>query len=185
MSYLPLLPPADETVPTFEAIREKFGFLPNFFQAQTRRPDFIEAQATLLGTVFMKGAALPRLQREYIFLCCSAANLSTYCVTAHCEIVRMLGLEGPAPEEVALDYASTDLPMATKALLSFALKLNANPSRIQESDIEDLRTFGYTDAQIHEAVVAVAVAHFTNVVSLGLGTVPDFDNPLLAAMPRP
>jgi len=38
---------------------------------------------------------------------CSAANLSTYCVTAHCEIVRILGIEGPEPEQIALDHTST------------------------------------------------------------------------------
>jgi len=60
--------------------------------------------------------ALTRRQKEYIFLVCSAANLSTYCVTAHCEMVRMLGLEGPEPEQIAVDHTaacSTSRPSST------------------------------------------------------------------------
>jgi len=48
----------------------------------------------LVHALLVKEGALSRRHKEYIFLVCSAANLSTYCVTAHCEIVRMLGLKG-------------------------------------------------------------------------------------------
>ena len=43
------------------------------------------------------------LQKEYIFLACAGANLNTYCATAHCEIIRMLGIDGPEPEQIAFD----------------------------------------------------------------------------------
>lgn len=123
-----------------------------------------------------KDGVLPRQQKEYVFLVCSAANLSTYCVTAHCEIVRLLGIQGPEPEQIALDYTATDLPMAVKALLGFASKLNDYPTRVDKGDIDALRTYGYTDEQILEAVLIVGLAKFANFVSFGLGTVPDFDN---------
>ena len=48
------------------------------------------------------------------------ANLSTYCVTAHCEMVRMLGIEGPEPEQIAFHHTAANLPIAMKALLNFA-----------------------------------------------------------------
>src|SRR5947209_14811325 len=111
MSYLRQGTTDEKDIPTLGAIQNAFGFVPNFFRAQTIRPDLIDAEAQLIGTILLKEGALTRQQKEYIFLVCSAANLSTYCVTAHCEMVRMLGIEGPEPEQIALDHTAANLPM--------------------------------------------------------------------------
>jgi uncharacterized peroxidase-related enzyme len=174
MSYIPETPIDLEGIPTLKILNDDYGFIPNFFRAQTMRPDLIDAEAQLVDTILIKEGALPRRQKEYIFLVCSAANLSTYCVTAHCEIIRMLGIAGPEPEQIALDYTATDLPIVDKALLNFTLKLNNHPMKVNQDDIDALRTYGFADQQILEAVVCVGLAKFANYVGFGLGTVPDF-----------
>src|SRR5712692_4965382 len=174
MTYLRNQPCDEKDFPVFTTIREQFGFLPNFFPAQTLRPDLIDAEINLMATILLKEGALTRRQKEYIFLVCSAANLSTYCVTAHCEIVRMLKIKGPEPEQVAVDHTHTDLPMRDKALLNFALKLNGQPKAFGPRDVEGLRTYGFRDEQILEAVATVGLAKFANTIAFGLGTVPDF-----------
>jgi len=167
----------DETnYPLFADVKRAFGFVPNFYRAQTERPDLIEAQAQLVNELLIKESGLARQLKEYIFLVCSAANLSTYCVTAHCEIVRILGIQGPEPEQIAIDHTSTNLPLSVKALLNFAAKLNSTPTKIAQTDVDTLRTFGYTEEQVLEAVLLVGLAKFANYVSFGLGTVPDFDS---------
>lgn len=176
MPYLQNQPYDEKDFPVFAAIREQFGFLPNFFPAQTARPDMVDAEIAMTSNLLVKQGALERRQKEYIFLVCSAANLSTYCVTAHCEIVRMLKLEGPEPEQIAIDHVHAKIPVADKALLNFCTKLNSQPSKIESSDIESLRTYGFSDQQILEAVLLVGWAKFANVVAFGLGTVPDFHN---------
>jgi len=169
--------PLDETnSPVFAKIKARFGFIPNLYRAQTMRPDLIEAQSALGDALLTKEGALTRQQKEYIFLVCSAANLSTYCVTAHCEIIRMLGIQGPEPEQIALDHTSTNMPMVLKALLNFVKKLTNHPTKIGQSDIDALRTFGYSDEQILEAVILVGFAKHSNFVAFGLGTLPDFDS---------
>jgi uncharacterized peroxidase-related enzyme len=176
MTYLQNQPYDEKDFPVFGAIREQFGFLPNFFPAQTARPDLIDAEVALTGNLLLKEGALARRQKEYIFLVCSAANLSTYCVTAHCEIVRMLHLEGPEPEQIAIDHVHAKIPVADKALLNFCAKLNSQPPKIGSSDIDALRTYGFSEQQILEAVLLVGWAKFANTVAFGLGTVPDFHN---------
>ena len=48
MSYLPHV--ADENeLPTLQQIKDAFGFVPNFYLAQTIRPDLIDAEAQLVG----------------------------------------------------------------------------------------------------------------------------------------
>jgi uncharacterized peroxidase-related enzyme len=165
-----------EEYPPFAAAKSAFGFIPNFFQAQTNRKDLIEAQMGFVASAMIQEGALERRQKEYIFLAVSARNLSTYCVTAHCEIVRMLKIEGPEPEQIAIDHASAKIPLRDKALINFALKLNKTPGELSQADVDTLRTFGFTDQHIQEAIVMTAVARYANTTSFGLGTVPDFEN---------
>ena len=180
MAYLRNQPYDEKDFPAFAAIREQFGFLPNFFPEQTARPDMVDAEIVMTANLVVKEGALERRQKEYIFLVCSAANLSTYCVTAHCEIVRMLKLEGPEPEQIAIDHVHANIPIADKALLNFCTKLNSQPSKIGPNDIETLRTYGFTEQQILEAILIVGWAKFANTVAFGLGTVPDFHNRKIA-----
>ena len=174
MSYFPVV--ADENeVPALQAIKDSFGFVPNYYRAQTMRPDLIDVEAQLVHAILVKEGALTRRQKEYIFLVCSAANLSTYCLTAHCEIVRMMGIEGPEPEQIALDHTAAKIPVPFKALLNFAAKLNGQPAKITKRDVDVLRTYGYTGQQIMEAVLTVGIAKFANFVAIGLGASPDFE----------
>ena len=174
MTYIRESPFDEADFPTLKLLKEDYGFIPNFFKAQTARPDLIDAQVELIEATLLKEGALSRQLKEYVFLVCSAANLSTYCVTAHCEIIRMLKIEGPEPEQIALDHMSTDLPIVDKALLNFTLKLNNHPLKIAQADIDDLKTYGFDDQQILEAVMCVGLAKFANYIGFGLGTVPDY-----------
>jgi uncharacterized peroxidase-related enzyme len=183
MSFLREVPLDENEFPPFANARSAFGFVPNFYRAQTLRPDLIEAETGLVGSILLKEGALSRAQKEYIFLVCSAANLSTYCVTAHCEIVRALGLSGPEPEKIAVDHLHADIPIADKALLNFVLKLNGQATKVRREDIEGLRTYGFRDEQILEAVVLTGLARFANLISAGLGAETDFE-PNTRALPR-
>jgi len=176
VSYLPTGSLDETTFPLFAEMKKRNGFIPNLYRAQTARPDLIEAQSLLFRTLMIKEGALTRKQKEYVFLVCSGANLSTYCVTAHCEIVRMLGIEGPEPEQIAVDFTTTNLPLVLKALLGFVAKLNLHPTKVSQADVDALRTYGYTDEQILEAVLVVGMAKLANFAAFGLGTVPDFDS---------
>lgn len=175
MSYVHEEPLTETNYPPFAEIKKTFGFIPNFFRAQSMRTDLIESELGLVETILVKDGALTRQQKEYIFLVCSARNLSTYCVTAHCEMIRILGITGPEPEQIAVDHTATQLPLVTKALLNFAAKLNSQPTKVTRADIDALRTFGYIDQQIMETVVVVSLAKFANYIAFGLGTLPDFD----------
>jgi uncharacterized peroxidase-related enzyme len=174
MTYIREAPFNEEEYPTLKLIKEDYGFIPNFFKAQTARPDLIDAQVQLVDGLLLKEGALSRQLKEYVFLVCSAANLSTYCVTAHCEIIRLLKIEGPEPEQIALDHMATDLPIVDKALLNFTLKLNNHPLKVTQENVDELKTYGFNDQEILEAVLCVGLAKFANYIGFGLGTVPDY-----------
>lgn len=176
MTYLRNLPASETVSSLLSTVKEKFGFLPNFFAAQAERPDLINAQLVMSDDLLLRDDALSRKQKEYIFLVCSAANLSTYCVTAHCEMLRMMHVEGPEPEQIAVDHLHAKISVSDKALLNFCAKLNNQGSKIASSDVDALRTYGFSEQQILEAVLVVGWVKFANTVAFGLGTVPDFQS---------
>ena len=159
--------------PPFAFFQEKFGFIPNIFRAQTLRPDIVEAEAFTVGTVLLTDDILSRVRKEYILLVISAANLNTYCVAVHCEMLRNLGIPADVSDQIAVDHHSADLTQADKALLDIALKV-ARRSPSGQADVDGLRTHGFTDSQILEAVVMASLTNFLNTLQMGLGTVADF-----------
>ena len=58
-------PPYDEKeFQAFSAVREKFGFLPNFYPAQVARPDLVDAEMNLMEAILFHESALSRKQIE-------------------------------------------------------------------------------------------------------------------------
>ena len=64
MSYIREAALDETNYPLFADIKSQFGFVPNFYRAQTTRPDLIEAQAQLVNAVLIKESALTRKQKE-------------------------------------------------------------------------------------------------------------------------
>jgi RNA polymerase sigma-70 factor (ECF subfamily) len=162
-----------ESFPPFAFFLNRFGFIPNVFRAQTLRPDVIEAEAAAVREVLQPEDFLSRSQKEYILLVSSAANLNTYCVAAHCEMLRRMGLTAEESDQIALDHHQADLSEGDMALLDFILKLTARPAEFSRDDVDRLRRSGFTEEHILEAVAVTALNSFFNTLQMGLGTTPD------------
>ncbi len=161
----------------FAILQQSHGFIPNFFRSQTLRPDLLEAEAEIVGGILMPEDILNRTQKECILLAVSGANLNSYCVAVHCNLLRGMGMTPEEGDQIAVDHTVAVISAADSALLDFALKIGAIPSEIRAADIERLRTFGFSDEQILECVAVTALNNFANTVQMGLGIVPDFEPP--------
>jgi len=162
----------------FAILQQTHGFIPNFFRAQTLRPDLIEAELQATERILLPGDVLSRVQKECILLAVSAANLNSYCVAMHCNLLRGLGLPAEEGDQVAVDHQQSTLSNDDKALLDFAIKLGAHFSEFSRNDIVGLRAVGFTDEQILECEVVTALNNFANTLQMGLGFEPDFEPPL-------
>ena len=58
MTYIRETPFDEEEHPTLKLIKEDYGFIPNFFKAQTARPDLIEAEVQLVDATLLRMARL-------------------------------------------------------------------------------------------------------------------------------
>jgi RNA polymerase sigma-70 factor, ECF subfamily len=164
-----------DNLPSFAFFLERFGFIPNLFRAQTLRPDLIEAEAEMVRKVLVPEDILSHKQKESIFLVGSAANLNTYCVANHCEMLRGMGVSLEESDQIAIDHHQADLSGADKALLDFALKLTVRPFEFHSDDIDSLRRHGFSEKHILEAVVTTGLNNFFNTLQMGLGTTPDVE----------
>jgi RNA polymerase sigma-70 factor (ECF subfamily) len=163
--------------PPFAGFLKTHGFIPNVFRAQTLRPDVLEAVAGSVGKILMPADILTRVQKESIFVAASAAMLNSYCVAAHCNFLRGLGLSPQDGDQIALDHHQSSLPESDKTLLDFAVKLASQPVEVCLPDIDRLRAIGFRDEQILECIALTALSSYINTVRIGLGVEPDFELP--------
>jgi RNA polymerase sigma-70 factor, ECF subfamily len=165
------------TFERFAIVQKSHGFIPNFFRAQTLRPDLLEAELDAVGSILLPEDALTRVQKESILLAVSAANLNSYCVAVHCNMLRGQGRPAEQADQIAVDYHLSDLSKADMALLDFAIKLGTRFSECTPEDALTLASFGFKREQILEAIAVTALNNFANTLQMGLGIEPDFEPP--------
>ena len=163
----------------FAVIQQTHGFLPNFFRAQTLRPDLLQAELDAVGSILLPEDILTRAQKESILLAVSAANLNSYCVAVHCNMLRGLGLSAEEADQIAVDHHLSNLSKADIALLDFAVKLGSRFADFSSEDTAKLKAFGFTEGQILESAAVTALNNFANTVQMGLGIEPDFGAPVV------
>src|SRR5260370_12900245 len=93
-----------KTFAPFAIVQKSHGFIPNFFRAQTFRPDLLEAELEAVGRILLPEDALTRVQKQCILLAVSAANLNSYCVAMHCNLLRGLGMPSEEGDQIAVDH---------------------------------------------------------------------------------
>src|SRR5215467_5987571 len=161
----------------FAIVQKSHGFIPNFFRAQTLRPDLLQAQLDAVGSILLPEDVLTRVQKESILLAVSAANLNSYCVAVHCNMLRGLGFSAEEADQIAVDYRLSNLSKADMALLDFAVKLGTRFSEYSPADDAKLASFAFTREKTFEGALLPAPTSFAKTVHTRLGIEPDFERP--------
>ena len=175
--YVPAPYLSPKTFAPFGIVQKSHGFIPNFFRAQTLRPDLLDAELQAVDRILVHEDLLTRVQKECILLAVSAANLNSYCVAMHCNLLRGLGMPSEEGDQIAVDYNESNLAEADRALLDFAVKLGTHGPEFSREDVVRLRAFGFREEQILECEVVTALNNFANTLQMGLGIEPDFEPP--------
>jgi uncharacterized peroxidase-related enzyme len=71
------------------------------------------------------------------------------------------------------DYRNAGLTPREVALLDYAVKLTKQPSGVRRDDLDSLRSFGFNDEQLVDAVHCIGYFNFINRVLDGLGVDPE------------
>lgn len=156
--------------PLLDQVQKQIGSVPNMFRLIANSPATLEGYLGI-GAALGKGA-LPAATRERIALAVAEANGCGYCLSAHTYIGKQLAKLDDAEITANRSGASND-PKADAAV-RFAATLARERGQITDADLAAVKLAGYSDAQILEIFLHVALNTFTNYVNEALQTEIDF-----------
>jgi uncharacterized peroxidase-related enzyme len=159
------------TAEVYARIKKAAGVVPNTYAAiGAHGPDALQAVLNAEGV--LAGGSLSKQEQETIKLLVSVGAGCDYCVAAHSLLGKMAGL----PQDVLKQLRDGQPTGDDKrdALARFVRVLAATRGTIDEAEFTAVKRAGYTDAQLVEISLAIAVTTFTNVFNRINDTVVDF-----------
>lgn len=161
--------------PMLEAVQKQLGVLPNLFLLVGNSPAALEGHLGLNGAL---GKTLDLKTRERIALAVAQVNGCNYCLSAHSYIgANMAKLDAA---EMMANRRGHSNDAKSDAAVAFAYKVAETRGKVSDADIAMLRqTGGFSDAQIIEIVLNVALNFLTNLVNNVAET--DIDFPVVLA----
>jgi uncharacterized peroxidase-related enzyme len=129
-------------------------------------------QAVLNADAVLAASSLTKQDQEIIKLVVSAVAGCEYCVAAHSLLGKMAGL--PPDVLKSLRDAQPTGDEKRDALARFVTVLTKTRGTIPEAEFTAIKRAGYTDAQLVEISLAIAVTVFTNVFNRINDTTIDF-----------
>jgi uncharacterized peroxidase-related enzyme len=143
-------------------IQEKAGFIPNVFLALAYRPDELRAFMAYHDALILRDSGLSKAEKEMIIVATSAKNDCLYCVVAHGAILRIYAKDSKISDQIATDYTKADITEKQKAMLDFAVKIATNAAKISAADLEQLRTYGFSENDIWDIGAITALFALSN-----------------------
>jgi uncharacterized peroxidase-related enzyme len=156
--------------PLLQAVKKQLGVVPNMFRVIGNSPAALEGYLGLNGAL-MKGSLEPQT-RERIALAIAEVNGCDYCLSAHTYLGKNLGKLTDAEIAANRDGGSTEAK--ADAAVRFAVKLTQLRGHVSEEDLRAVKQAGYTDAQVIEIVLHVALNTLTNYINETVKTEIDF-----------
>ena len=156
--------------PLLQAVKKQLGVVPNLFRLVGNSPAALEGYLGLNGAL-SKGA-LEAPTHERIALAVAELNGCDYCLSAHSYLGKNLAKLSNAEIAANRNGGSTD-PKADAAV-RFAVKLVNARGHVADADIKAVKDAGYSDAQVIEIVLHVALNTLTNYVNEVAKTEIDF-----------
>lgn len=158
----------------YGAIKAAFGRPSPAFVAMSLHPAYLRAMWGLQRVVMAPGR-LKLLEKEVLALAVSAANRCNYCVWAHSNRVRRLGMEGALVDQLSQNPEEAPLPPRLKTLVRWAVRATRTLADASPQDLEGLREAGLDDVAILEAAAVVGHFNHLNWVLDALGVEPPSD----------
>ena len=156
--------------PMLQAVKKQLGIVPNLFRLVAGSPAALEAYLGMSGALG-KGA-LPAQTRERVALAVAEINGCDYCLSAHTYLGKNLAKLDDA--EIAANRNGTSNDAKADAAVRFAAKVVRTRGHVAEEDVRAVKVAGYSDAQVIEIVMHVALNTWTNYINEVAKTEIDF-----------
>ena len=147
------------------AVQEKAGFIPNVFLVLARRPEEFRAFMQYHDALMEKEGSLTKAEREMIVVATSGLNQCQYCVVAHGAILRIRAKNPLVADQIAINYRKADISERQKAMLDFAVKVSQAAHEVTEGDIEQLKSFQFSEEDVWDIMSIAALFALSNRVA--------------------
>jgi uncharacterized peroxidase-related enzyme len=154
----------------FEAERTQLGYVPNSVRLFAARPAVLRAWQQLNRAI--KEASDAR-RYELATLAAARRLRSTYCALAHGLVLVERFYDAETVQALVRDPRSAAVDEVDVAVMELADKVVADATSISSADIDRLRSFGLTDEEILDVVVAAAARCFLSKTLDALGVEAD------------
>lgn len=135
------------------------GGLPNLFATLgALAPETLKAVLNAEGA--LAAGTLSKQDVETIKLLVSQQTGCDYCVAAHVMLGKMTGLSPATLKQIRSDQQTGDVKR--DALLRFVRTLQKTSGTISAQEFAAIKAAGYTDTQLAEITLAIALTIFTN-----------------------
>ena len=159
------------TAEIYAQIKKAAGSVPNTFAAiGALGPAALKAMLQADGV--LSAGTLSKREQETIKLIVSEEAGCDYCVAAHSMLGKLAGLKLEALKQIRTGGPTDDPKL--DALARFVRTLARTTGTVSDSEFSAIKAAGYTDAQLVEVSLAIAVTVFTNVFNRINDTVIDF-----------
>jgi uncharacterized peroxidase-related enzyme len=156
--------------PLLEAVKKMLGVAPNLFRVVANTPAGLEGYLGL-NMALAKGS-IDGPTRERLAMAVAEANACDYCLSAHTYLGKNVAKLDDAELTRNRDGASSD-PKAAAAL-RFATQVVRERGHVNDADLKAVKAAGYSDGEVIEIVLHVALNTLTNYVNSVAQTEIDF-----------
>lgn len=174
----------DDVRARVEPIAERSGFIPNVFLALAHRPDELRAFLDYHDALLERDSGLTKAEREMVVVATSAANDCLYCVVAHGAILRVRAKDPHIADQVAANWRTAPVNDRQRAMLGFAVKLARTPELVTGTDLDELRTHGFSDEDIWDIGMITAFFALSNRAAHLMDLQPNDEFYVMGRLPR-
>jgi uncharacterized peroxidase-related enzyme len=168
------IPSPDETpqatIPMLDAVRKQLGVVPNLMKVVGNSPAALDGYLALNRA--LANGALGAKTGERIALAIAEFNGCDYCLAAHTYLGKRVAKLDDSEMAANRDGRSND-PKADAAI-RFATRVAMERGHVSDAAVRAVKDAGYSDGDVMEIVVHVALNTLTNYVNLVAQTELDF-----------
>ena len=158
-----------ELAELYAEIIEKRKKLSNIMKIQSLNSAAMRAHIDLYMSLMFAPGGLRRADRELIGVAVSAANSCAYCVNHHAAALAFYWKDRDKVEAFAASPEKFELPLKSRAVVDYAVKLTRSPGEVREDDIDGLQAAGFDDEDILNINLITSYFNFVNRIVMGLG----------------
>ncbi|GAC1541024.1 MAG: carboxymuconolactone decarboxylase family protein [Candidatus Velthaea sp.] len=144
---------------SLEEAQRKNGMVPNMYAAMANAPEMFDTY--LHGyALFREKSGFTPVEQELVFLTVSRENACEYCMAAHSTIADGAKVPHDVTDAVREDRDIADPKL--QALVAFVRTMFHTRGRPTQQDLADFLAAGYSERQVLDIILALAVKTISN-----------------------